>query len=344
MKRKLIVLTILTCLFSSGMFAQIDKHFSMFSDTKVQINPATSGFFKAKYRLSANYRQQWTAATKPYTTYSASFNARVYENDWNTKFVSGGIYFYNDLSGDSKYLQTKIVLPVNYSIKLDDFNSLSFGLSPGFFQRTIRNTDLTWSSQWTGLAYDKTLTSGETIGSDKYAVSRFDVGAGIYWEIDLTDDSRMGVGISGDHLTKPKLGFYQEKERMYRSLNIQYFGVFGQEDTDLTIKPSAMFAIQGPNKYLVFGSTFDILLKGDSKHTSYYSRTSVEFGGHLRLNDAVIFSAFIHKGGLSAGFAYDVAISSINNLTGIRGASEFFLSYRIGKSKGKGTLELEDEE
>ncbi len=343
MKRKLILLTtVLSCIAASS-YAQIDKHFSMFSDTKVQINPAAAGFFRAKYNIQANYRRQWAASSSPFTTYSANYEMRVYEENFGKKFIAGGLYFFNDVVGDSKYVQTQIVVPVSYAIRLNDFNFLSFGISPGFFQRNVRNTDFTWSSQWDGLDFDETIDSRESLVGSKYSISKFDVGAGLFWEIELNEINSMSVGVSGNHLTRPKVNIFQEDLRMNRTLNVHYFGTFGRDGMNVTLKPSAMYSLQGPNSYVVFGSSFDFLLRGSSIHTGFYDRSSIEFGAHMRLNDALIFSTQIHKGGFTAGFAYDMVISSLSSFTNLRGASEFFISLRIGKAKGGGKLELDED-
>jgi len=344
MKRKLIILTVLTCI-GSHSFSQNEKHFSMFSGTKVQINPATSGFYKSKYLMQANYRNQWASVTDfPFRTYSASFNMRAYTDDFGKKTVAGGMFFYNDVVGDNRYVQTQIVVPVSYSIRLNEYNHLSFGLSPGFYQRNVRSTNYTWSSQWTGTYFDEEINSREGILGDRYSLSKFDVGAGLYWETELSEINYMGFGVSGTHLTKSKINFFEEDHRMYRGLNVHYFGNFGREGLNVTFMPDVMYFMQGTNKYLVFGSRFDVLVRGQSIHTGFYDRTSLEFGTHLRLNDALILSTKIHNGKFSAGFSYDIVVSSLNNFTGARGASEFYISYRFGQGARAGTIEIAPEE
>ena len=345
MKRKLILIAVISCI-TSQAYSQIDKQFSMFNQTKLQINPAAAGYFKAKYKFFANYRQQWWSVTQnPITTYSASFDTRMYEDYRGGKFVGAGLLFANDVSGDLKYNQLNIAVPVSYSIRLDDFNYLSAGIAPGYFQRSINNNNPTWDNQWTNRdGYDQTIPSGEQIFNDRYLIGRFDLAAGLYWEFNYDEYTYMSLGVSGNHITKPKINYLPDDERMYRSMNVHYFGNFGQEDFPLTFRPSAMWTIQGPQQSLTFGTTIDILLRGESKMTGYYNRTSLELGGHFRLDDAVIGSLALHTGGFSAGVAYDFVISSLKNVTGIQGATEFFIYYRMGKPQGKGKLELADEE
>lgn len=344
MKRKLIGLAIIFCV-SNSVIAQIDQHFSMFSNTKVQLNPAAAGFYNARYQMMTNYRQQWkSAVTSPFNTYSANFDGRFYEQH-HTKggFAAGGIYFMNDYAADNKYSQLKIVLPMNYAVRIDRKNYFAFGISPSFFQRSIESSDFTWSEQWSGLGFDTDMSSGEYIKASNLSVSKFDIGAGVYWETEIDDFNKMSLGISGNHLTKPKINLFDEDVRMYRTLNVQYYGSFGRDGLDVTIKPSVLWTLQGPNQYLMFGSAFDFLLKGNSKHTGYFNRTSLELGAYLRLNSAFVTSVSLNLGGFSAGFAYDFTVNDLATATGVRGASEFILTYKIGKAKGKGQLDIDDE-
>ena len=342
MKRKLIILTVLTCI-AGYSYGQTDKHFSMFSDTKVQLNPATSGFYSSKVMIQANFRQQWTAGGAPFRTYSASYDMRIYQDQFAQKFVSGGAYFFNDITGDNKYVQTNFVVPVSYALKLNEYNYLSFGVSPGFFQRSLRDRTFSWSSQWTGSEFNTDIDSRESILGERYTLSKFDVGAGMYWESELSELNKIGVGVSGFHLAKPKVNFFEEKERLDRTLNVQFFGEFGRDGLNVTFKPGMMYAMQGTNKYLVFGSNFDLLIKGESIHTGYYNRTSLEFGAHMRLNDAVILNAKLHNGAFTMGYAYDIIVSGLNSsVLGPRGASEFFLSYQIGTARVT-KIDLDDE-
>ncbi|MFD1553691.1 hypothetical protein DNU06_10145 [Putridiphycobacter roseus] len=346
MKRKLILLTFIVCV-SGSAFAQIDKHFSMYDQTKIQINPAAAGFFDAKYKVFANYREQWRPATDPpLQTYSATFDTRLYEDRRKGKYVGAGLILSNDVGGDGSYTQLQVAVPINYSLRIGELHYLSFGISPGYFQRSVESSDLVWSSQWEeGIGFDNTLQSGELLLNDRYSVGAFDIGAGLYYEYAVDEYRFMTVGVSSGHLTRPKVQYTSVDERMSRTLNFHYFGNFGKADFPLTFKPSVMWGIQGPNQYLVFGSRFDILLsRGDSQYTGYYNRTSIEIGAHFRMQDALIASCALNKGGFTAGVSYDFTMSQMRTITKSQGATEFFISYKMGKSKGRGQLDISEDE
>lgn len=344
MKSKLILIAFISFI-TTQAYSQIDKQFSMYSETKLQLNPAATGFFRAKYKFFGNFRRQWWGLSDtPIETYSASFDTRLYGDQRAGRFVGGGLVFANDISGNSEYSQINISVPLSYAMRLDKYNYLSFGLAPGYFQRSINSNNLTWSNQWDNRdGFDQTIPSGEAIFNNQFSVGRFDLAAGLYWEFSFDDYIYMSLGVSGNHLTKPKINFLPTDNRMNRTMNIHYFGNFGKEDFPLTFKPSLMWSVQKPNKPLIFGTTIDILLRGESKTTGYYNRTSLEIGGHFRMDDAVVASMMLHSGGFSMGVSYDFVVSSLQNINSVHGASEFFIYYRMGKPQGRGKLELVEE-
>ncbi|MFK8036745.1 MAG: PorP/SprF family type IX secretion system membrane protein [Crocinitomicaceae bacterium] len=346
MKRKLILIAFISFI-TTQAYSQIDKQFSMYAETKLQLNPAAAGFFRAQYKFFGNYRRQWWGLSEnPIETYSASFDTRLYGDQRAGRFVGAGIVFANDGGGHSQYNQVNVAIPLSYAMRLNKFNYLSVGVAPGYFQRSIgNNDDLTWSNQWDNRdGFDPTIPSGEVILNNQLLVGRFDLAAGLYWEFSYDDYIYMSLGISGNHMTKPKVNFLGTDWRMNRTMNIHYFGNFGALDFPLTFKPSVMWSVQKPNKSLIFGTTMDILLRGESKTTGYYDRTSLELGAHFRMDDALVASMMFHNGGFSMGVSYDFVVSSLQDINSIHGASELFIYYRMGKPQGRGKLELADED
>ncbi|HIP36393.1 MAG TPA: type IX secretion system membrane protein PorP/SprF [Crocinitomix sp.] len=314
--------------------AQQDKHFSMFYASKSQINPASAGFFEGDFQLFTNFRNQWTKVSdNPFRTFSGAFDTRI---EAGNGFLGTGINFYNDVSGDTKYTVTQVIVPINYAIKLNRTSHLSFGLAPSFYQRSLKTTNVTWDSQWTGVDFNTGLNSGEAIPSQNLSVGKFDLGAGIYYQGDLSKYSWIAFGVSASHLTKQKINYFDIDNGLYRLLSFQAYGSFSQNNSNFTLKPSAIASWQGPNAYYVIGSGFDFMLKGNSLHTGYFQRTSIEFGTYFRVKDALILNAIFHSTGFSVGASFDLNVSTLNVATGGFGAMEFYLAYKIRKPRGLG--------
>lgn len=315
--------------------AQQDKQFSMFQHTKSQINPATAGFFEGKYQLFTNFRNQWlTLSDNPYRTISAAFDSRFKAGNG---LLGYGINFYNDVSGDALYSVNQITVPISYAVTLNEHSKLSFGLSPSFYQRSINNAYTTWDNQWTGVAFNPIIESNESISSGNLSVGKFDLGAGIYYQTELSKFSWFSIGISGQHLTKQNISFLNGDNGLYRKLSVTAHGSFSRKNSSFTLKPNGMMFIQGPNQMYILGSGFDFLIKGKSLHTAYHKKTSIEFGTYYRVLDAIVLNTIFHVAGFGVGASFDINTSSLSNGTGGFGAMEFFLSYRFSSPRGFGS-------
>ena len=315
--------------------AQQDKHFSMFQYSKSQINPAAAGFFEGDYQLFTNFRNQWmTVSDNPFRTISAAFDTRFEAGNGH---IGAGLNFHNDLSGDALYSVTQISLPINYNVSLNRTTNLAFGLAPAFYQRSLKNANTTWDNQWTGIEFNTTVNNNENIPIENYSLGKFDLGAGIYFQTELSKLSWFSIGVSAQHLTKQKISYYNAEEGLYRRLTFSAHGNFNQRNSSFTLKPNGMMFFQGPNKMFILGSGFDFEIKGNSRVTGFHKKTSIEFGTYYRFGDAFIINAIFHMSGLGIGASFDINTSTLSNASGGFGAMEFFLSYRLSKPRGLGT-------
>lgn len=327
MKKKLIALTLGLGLFS-GAYAQQDQHFSMFAESPVFLNPAAAGFIEGDLQLFTNYRLQWTTVSdNPYRTISASVDGRLF--DQGGSFMGAGLNFYNDVAGASNYQTNVIAIPLNYSLMLGEENFLSFGLQPGFYQRVLGNEDINWGSQWNGVEYNQGIPNGELILNQNFNVSRFDIGAGVFWKARLKENAKISLGISGMHLTKQRINFTADESKLYRKVAIHGQGEFRSSNSNLTVMPAFAAFLQGPNKEVILGSNYKFLLKSASLTTSYFEEVSLSIGTYFRVRDAIVFNAIFDFSGLSIGASYDVNVSGLSAATKGIGGMEFFLRYRM---------------
>lgn len=327
MKKKLALLVV-SCGLLFGSFGQQDQHFSMFTESPVYINPATAGFTPGDLQLFTNYRLQWsTVSDNPYRTISASADWQMFDNGGS--FLGAGLNFYNDVAGVSNYQTNVIALPVNYALQVDRNNFISFGLQPAFYQRNIKNPELNWFNQWNGVAYDQSINSNEVILTQNFNVSRFDIAAGVYWEGFLNPDSRIKLGLSGQHLTRQRINFTSEDTRLYRKLNLHGQLELKNPTTGITILPAFAAFLQGPNSEVVLGSNFRFLLKGASRSTSYFDEITLSLGAYFRVRDAILVNVIFDAGGFSFGAGYDLNVTDLTVASKGVGAMEFFIKYRI---------------
>ncbi|MBI3134623.1 MAG: PorP/SprF family type IX secretion system membrane protein [Bacteroidetes bacterium] len=312
--------------------AQQDKHFSMFAESPVYMNPAAAGFFPGNMQLFTNFRMQWLPVSDtPYRTITAGTDWRMLDNG---SFMGAGVNFYNDYSGDSKYMINEVTFPINYAIEIAKDNHLAIGLQPGWYQRTIFNENLTWDNQWTGTAFNTSYSSNEVLLNENMNLSRFDISAGAYWYAHLSRQTKLSFGLAGSHLTKQRVNFMSEDSRLFRKLTLHGQCEFKQANSNLSIIPAFYGFVQGPNKELTLGSNFRYLLRGSSRVTGYFEEIAISFGAYYRLGDAIMANLIFDISGLSIGAAYDMNVSQLTVASNGFGGFEVFLRYRVQFGNG----------
>jgi type IX secretion system PorP/SprF family membrane protein len=331
MKRKLSLFALSIGL-TVSVSAQQDKHFSMFAESPVFLNPAAAGFFPGGMQLFTNFRMQWIpVSATPYRTISAGADWRMFDNG---SFMGAGVNFYNDFSGDSKYLINEVTMPINYAIEIARDNHLAVGLQPAWYQRTMQNQSVTWDNQWTGTSFNTAIDNQETILNQNLNLSRFDMAAGVYWYAHVNKQTKLSFGIAGQHLTKQRINFMSEDSKLYRKLNVHGQMEFRQANSPLSIIPAFYGFIQGPNKELTLGSNFRYVLRGSSRVTGYFEEIALSFGAYYRVGDAILANMIFDISGFSIGVAYDMNISQLIVASNGFGGFEAFLRYRINFGGG----------
>lgn len=312
---------------SVGVNAQQDKHFSMFAESPVYLNPAAAGFFPGNMQLFTNFRMQWLPVSdNPYRTISAGTDWRMFDHG---SFLGAGVNFYNDLAGDSKYMVNEVTIPINYAIELARENHFAIGLQPGWYQRTILDQNLTWDNQWTGTSFNTSYNSGEVILNQNLNLSRFDMAAGAYWYAHINKKTRLSFGLSGQHLTKQRVNFMTADSKLFRKVTLHGQCEFKRTNSNLTIIPAFFGFIQGPNKELTLGSNFRYILRGSSRVTGYFEEIALSWGAYYRLGDAIMANMIFDIAGFSVGLSYDLNVSKLTRATNGFGGFEAFLRYRI---------------
>ena len=110
---------IIFMLFVKNIFCQ-DIHLTQYFIAPQTINPSAFGVINS-FEAGLQYKSQWNAFTKGFTTYSAFVNKQIPNRRQNNKgFFSVGLNFSYDKSGDSRLTNMSGGLPINYSLKLNN--------------------------------------------------------------------------------------------------------------------------------------------------------------------------------------------------------------------------------
>lgn len=316
--------------------AQQDKHYSMFFASPVQLNAGAAGHFDGDIQLFTNFRSQWFSITQnPFRSFSASVDGRFFEQNLLSGFVGAGINLYNDQSGDGQFKVTIVSFPVNYSVKLNKTSYLALGIQPAYFSQTFNESALYFDSQWQGDGFNTSISSGENLGIIN--VNKFDLSSGLYYINRPKKNLSYKFGISGNHLTKQRIGFYTLNEKMYR--NVTLFGQldFSKTNSNVTFHPAIFTFFQGPNREFTFGNNFEFQLRPPSIHTMYFNGQSISLGVYYRTTDAFITNLIYNAGSLSLGLAYDMNLSGLTVATNGKGAFEMYLSFKPEFRSGFGS-------
>jgi type IX secretion system PorP/SprF family membrane protein len=326
MLKNVITLSVLALAWSNSIFAQQDKHFSMWMENPTLMNPATAGAMNEDIRFMTNMRMQWLPLNgENFRTNSFGIDAKLFKNR-SGSHLGLGLNFVNDATGDLRLTSNIISVPISYTIAADKNTFISLGIAPGFYQQAIKNTNSTWNNQWDGSTYNQTIMSGESF-SPELAVSTFDIGAGLHVNYKFDASNNINVGVSVNHITAPLVSYSALENKLYRNANIYITGTRFMDDRNFGFSPQVLVSLFGPSRNILFGTYFDHEMFESSKRTDYVQRSFISYGVFMRYGDAIIGSLAYKFKGFKVGASYDFNISDLSSATRSSGGFEIFLKF-----------------
>ncbi len=325
-------------LFTEKAAAQ-DPHFSQFFAAPTWVNPALNGVFNGRWRVSANYRDQWASIlqSNPFRTYAVSGDVRLNVFNNNYMAFSGG--FMRDEAGESGYSLTEGNLGFSYIQQLSGGGRrrrgstgqfLAAGAQIGFGQNAVD-----WSHLWFSRQFDPTTESpdfaapnGEATQDGKTALYP-DMNAGLVYYAVLDDNKYFYLGGAMHHLNQPNISFVGDNNQ---SLYQKFTGNVGAQlplTDKLSVLPAAIVMKQGPAFQTNFGA--NIRYSNNDRNelalrAGVFSRVGNKFEKGPQM-DALIFVAMMELERLTVGLSYDVNTSNLSRATNSRGAFEVSLVY-----------------
>lgn len=316
-KKLLIVILAAT----SGLKAQ-DFHLSLYDAAPLFLNPAMTGVIDAKYRIHAQYRNQWSSvAYKPFNT--ALISADMPKGKWGY-----GIQIINMRAGIGNYNVFQAMLSAAYSVALDKtkFHHIAFGLQGGFTQKSVEYKLYTWDNQYTGAdggSFNTEISSNENFKRQSQILPQLNAGLLYFYS---KQQSRLNpfLGVSGFNLTRPKETFFDQANY----LPIRYYAHAGVR-VNIT---ELLFAIP---KVLIMnqGKAFEQSYSIDAGYFFKNEKFFLLAGYTYRAKDASIAYAGFRKDNYIFKFGYDFNTSSLKTASKTRGAFELSFTYLAGKKK-----------
>jgi type IX secretion system PorP/SprF family membrane protein len=334
--RKLLLLFLLLTFVANHLQAQ-DRLFSQFYASPLLLNPALTGAFEGKYRVSAIYRDQWrNEAEKPFSTASTAFDTR-----WGMRHASRykdyaavGLVFLNDKTGALNFSTTQISISATYHKALDVGNTqvLSLGFQGGIVQRNINFGNVTFEDQFNGVnAYS--APTAERLPENNYAFGDYSVGLN-YSYAPKSSRFRLFTGAAVHHFLSPSVSFFHrtdnDTELPQNNLDTRYSVQLNVQlpiSARMALMPRIIFDAQGQHMRMDAGTGIRINTsdyKSIALHLGAFARPVADGEASYRL-DAIVGMVGIELNNVLFGLSYDAYTGATAGFN--RGSVEFSIAY-----------------
>jgi type IX secretion system PorP/SprF family membrane protein len=325
----------LILLFYSKVFGQ-DFHLSQIDQTLPIINPALTSNFNGFEKLSIQHRNQWLGAgTQFMTSYGLAELSIGKNRKMNKSYAGLGVYFINDVGGDSKISLKTGGINLSGNIPLSSNEWISAGIQTSFNNRSADLSNLLFYSQWNGTSLDGNLPSGEDNQISSF--SYFDAGAGLSYNYKPNQTATLGssetafqIGVSWLHLNRPNQQFSSfNEDRLYSKLCIHANFKYGINDAS-ALEFSAVQFFQGKHSETNMGVFFRYRLNESSRITTFVKGQYATMGAYFRVSGALTPYAAMDLGPIKVGLSYDYELGKVSRA--YNHSIEFFMSYMLSKN------------
>ena len=340
MKLEKLLLLFFTVISLSSLSAQ-DIHNTLFNMSPLTLNPALTGAFEGTARIGGIYRAQDFALDggEGYSTPSFYIDAPIFRGFGKRDWIGVGMMFYQDNSGTLNLKTTTSQLSGSYHLSLDkkSQNMLTFAVQWGQVNRGIDPSrgvfSDTFSEAFGGFGNSTSEdplanggsapTPGPGGRNDSELTRNFsDIGAGNMLRSNIGDESKLELGVAYGHLTTPRYNFITgggSSDANRRPAKIVAHGRLVMPlQGKWTFEPTFLF--QNTSAANEFG------LQAWAGH-QINPDTKLNFGLGYRVGDAGKFLFGIEHKELTAAIAYDLSLSSRNQINNYQGAIELAAFY-----------------
>ena len=295
-----------------------DAYFSQFFMNPVYMNPAYAGSMKVP-RAGVQYRDQWPAFNKAYTTYFASLDTYL------PAIKSGiGLLAFNDVQGNGIYTESSFKFIYSKEINLNPEWTMYGSITAGAQFNSLNFSRLTFADGLYPINGQNQPTEETMPDNNNHLFPDF--GAGI-----LFFNDKYFFGLAGDHLSEPDQSIYSAypnhlpgKYTMHFEMNLPWFHP-GHWRKFCKLNPNFIIQSQGKEQNMTYGI--------------YANRKGISLGIWNRLTtrksaDMIFMAGFIGKQ-FKTAVTYDFNISGVGLQS--HGAAEITISYLL-KSPGKKSI------
>lgn len=319
---------ILLCSFSGFRSFSQDIHFTQFFTNPLILNPAQTGNFNGNYRVGFNFKGEWpwaiSSTVYTYHTEAPYVDFSFGENKIKTGWMGIGLNFLNDEAGDGVLTYRRLSLSYAYhqSFDKDHRYILSAGAIVSYINRSVDFSKFYFNDQWVeDQGFDFSLNPNEPILRQSF--SSWDLGAGINFGAQISQQIKLDVGFSMLHINRPYDNFYNDGERLgYRyqaNAGIKYDI---NEKISLTVN-----GYDGYEKQAAEGLFGAMLEYGIMNKKTSVADNSLYFGAYYRWGDAVapLFGYQVKR--MRLLLSYDITVSNLVTPSKANGGPELSVVY-----------------
>ncbi len=317
-----------------------DFQFSQYYSAPMQLNPALTGGFGAKYRISAIYRDQWRGPLgQSIGTFAGAIDLRfdIGSGPFSGDAFGVGLQFISD-QANAVNLSTNMIAvsgAFHKSLARNQKKYISGGAQLVTGQRNILYENLVFQDQFDGInSFDG--ATGENLPANNFGFS--DLAVGLNFVSATNSAAQFFAGGSLQHVLQPQFSFYKkdiaqnQQEKSDSKLERKYTlhaGSTLRSNANLSISPRLLFVNQGQSMRGLVGSIFII----EPNHTDAFNlhiggwiSAVRDFEGGPKM-DALGALVGLGFGDLFIGMSYDLNLRDLINYPTGQGAFELSISY-----------------
>ena len=316
MKKMLLATAVLFAAFAISSSAQ-DIHFSQFFEAPLLRNPSLAGIFQGDVRVQGVYRTQWQSVTVPYVT--QSLNAEYKQPMGGSDFLTIGMQVLHDKAGTTALTTTNVYPAINYhkALSSDRSTYLSLGFMGGYVQRSIDRSKMTTDNTYNH------GTDGETIASPRYGYMDGSAGMSFNSTLGIDGQTTYFVGLAYHHFNHARSTFYEAASIQVHPKWVASAGIKVPVNETSFITLEGDYSKQSSASELIGGVMFSRKIGTDYDNPLY----TINFGGYVRLKDAIIPVVKLDYHPFAIAFSYDVNTSVLKTASQARGGFELSVTY-----------------
>ena len=308
----------ISCFFVFSVYAQ-DYHLTQMDKTMTIWNPSATSMHQGYEKISLQNRNQWLGAGTQFMTSYGMGEFSVGKTRKSDKAYAGiGVFFSNDVGGDSKMSQKAFGTSVSGHLPLAKGHWISAGIQTAFCNRSADFSRLLYYSQWNGSSLDPNVYSGEA--NDFTSFSYLDAGLGMNYRYIPGNKPNLSSGqfaflggFSIAHVNSPSLNYNSlTTDRLYRKFCFHTQMKYALDDRS-NMELSAMQYIQGPHKETILGLFYRAKFRGNSEITNVVNSQSILMGCYFRSMGTMAPYVSLTYGSVDIGLSYDLDFGTISS-------------------------------